>query len=306
VLQLVPIMAEPSESSTRYANTPRWRSAQRVAITCWHTIPSATLGRNFQSGARRVFGRTETLVRWLLGHPDSAAAEADQTLNAARESGHTGTLMYSLFWMSPLNLLLRNYATASARGQELLVLAEQKAASFLIAGATTFQGCILAAAGEAADAVQMITAGLTALQTTGTTFWRPLYVSYLAKAYAELGKFADARRCVDEAATAVRTTKETTFEAEVHRIAGEIEIMSPERDAAKAEMYFDRALAVARKQQAKSLELRAAKSMARLWRDQGKSQQARELLAPVYGWFTEGFGTLHLKEAKALLEELAA
>ncbi len=105
--------------------------------------------------------------------------------------------------------------------------------------------------------------------------------------------------------TAVETTKETWFEAEVNRIAGEIALKS-ELDAAKAEGYFERSLAVARQQQAKSWELRAAMSIARLWRDQGKPQQARELLAPVYGWFTEGFDTLDLKEAKALLEELAA
>ena len=96
------------------------------------------------------------------------------------------------------------------------------------------------------------------------------------------------------------------LEADIHRIAGEIALLSPEQDTAKAEAYFERALAVARQQQAKSLELRAAMSMARLWRDQRKPQQARELLAPVYGWFTEGFDTRDLKEAKALLEELAS
>ena len=105
--------------------------------------------------------------------------------------------------------------------------------------------------------------------------------------------------------TAVETTKERWCEAEVNRIAGEIALKSPEPDAAKAEAYFERALAVARQQQAKSWELRAAMSMARLWRDQGKRDEARELLAPVYGWFTEGFDTLDLKEAKALLDELA-
>jgi predicted ATPase len=98
--------------------------------------------------------------------------------------------------------------------------------------------------------------------------------------------------------------KETWYEAEVNRVAGEVALMSPERDAAKAEAYFERALAVARQQQAKSWELRAAISMARLWRDQGKTQHARELLAPIYGWFTEGFDTRDLKEAKALLSEL--
>jgi len=100
------------------------------------------------------------------------------------------------------------------------------------------------------------------------------------------------------------TTEEKWCEAEVRRIVGEITLMSPEPDAAKVEAYFDRAVAVARQQQAKSWELRAAMSLARLWRDQGKVSEARELLVPVYGWFTEGFDTSDLKEAKALLNEL--
>jgi len=104
--------------------------------------------------------------------------------------------------------------------------------------------------------------------------------------------------------TAVGTTKETFQEAEINRVAGEIALKSREADAAKAEEFFNRALAVARQQQAKSWELRAAMSMARLWRDHGKRNEARDLLAPVYGWFTEGFNTRDLKEAKALLEEL--
>ena len=105
--------------------------------------------------------------------------------------------------------------------------------------------------------------------------------------------------------TSIETGKERVWEAEVNRVAGQIALKIPEPDAAKAEDYFERALAVARQQQAKSWELRASMSLARLWRDQGKVQQARELLAPVYGWFTEGFDTRDLKEAKALLEELA-
>jgi hypothetical protein len=126
----------------------------------------------------------------------------------------------------------------------------------------------------------------------------------LARAHAELGQFDEAWRCIGEAMTAVEATKERWCEAEVHRVAGEIALMSPESDAAKAEACFERALAVARQQQAKSWELRAAMSLARLWRDQGKRQEAHDLLAPVYGWFTEGFDTLDLKEARALLEEL--
>jgi predicted ATPase len=115
-----------------------------------------------------------------------------------------------------------------------------------------------------------------------------------------------ARRCINKAMTVAETAKERWYEAEINRIAGTIALNSPEPDATKAEAYFERALAVARAQQAKSWELRAAMSMARLWRDQGKRDEARNLLAPVYGWFTEGFDTLDLKEAKALLDELHA
>jgi predicted ATPase len=124
-------------------------------------------------------------------------------------------------------------------------------------------------------------------------------------AHAELGKVDDAWRYIGEAMTAVETTKERWYQTEINRIAGEIALMAPKSDAAKAEAYFERALAVAREHQAKSWELRAAMSMARLWRDQGKPQQALELLAPVYGWFTEGFDTLDLQEAKTLLATLA-
>jgi predicted ATPase len=132
----------------------------------------------------------------------------------------------------------------------------------------------------------------------------PLWLSSLAKAYADLGQFDAARRFIGEALTAAQTTKETWWEAEVHRIAGAIAVKSSEADAAKAEGHFDRALTVARQQQAKSWELRASMSLARLWRDQGKVREARELLAPVYGWFTEGLATLDLKEGKALLDQL--
>ena len=151
----------------------------------------------------------------------------------------------------------------------------------------------------------MITSGSAAFRSTGSTVFGPTYLSELAVAYAGISEFDSAWRCVDEAIVALKTTKETWFEAEVNRIAGEIALKSPQPDTAKAEACFERALAVARQQQAKSWELRAAMSMARLWRDQGKRDEARELLAPVYGWFTEGFETRDLKEAKLLLDGLA-
>jgi len=146
---------------------------------------------------------------------------------------------------------------------------------------------------------------MTALRTTGATCYLPFYWPHLARAHAELGQFEAAWRCIGEAMTTAETTKETWGEAEIHRTAGEIALMSPEPEAAKAQAHFERAVAIARAQKAKSWELRAATSLARLWRDHGKRQQARDLLAPVYGWFTEGFDTRDLKEAKGLLDALA-
>jgi predicted ATPase len=185
-------------------------------------------------------------------------------------------------------------------------LADEKGSVLWEACGVVSQGCVFALTGKALNAVQTITSGISGFRSTGLTLWMPVWLSHLARAHADLGQFDDARRCISEAITAVKTTKETVWEAEVHRMAGEITLKSPEPDAAKAEAYFERALAVAREQQAKSWELRAATSMARLKRDQGKRLQARDLLAPVYGWFTEGFDTLDLKEGKALLDELQA
>jgi predicted ATPase len=167
-------------------------------------------------------------------------------------------------------------------------------------------GCVLALTDKVSNAVQTITSGVTAMRSTGTTMWMPLWVSYLARAHAKLGQFDDAWRCIGDAMTAAETTKERWYQAEVYRVSGEIALLSPDPDAAKAEVCFERALAVSREQQAKSWELRAAMSMARFWRDQGKREQAHACLARIYGSFTEGFDTRDLKEAKTLLHVLAS
>jgi len=128
----------------------------------------------------------------------------------------------------------------------------------------------------------------------------------LAIAYADLSQFTEAWRCIGEVLTTMEASRERWCEAEIHRVSGEVVLKQPQRDVAKAQACFEHALATCRAQQAKSWELRAAMSMARLWRDQGKRKEARELLAPVYNWFTEGFDTLDLKEAKVLLQDPTA
>jgi DNA-binding winged helix-turn-helix (wHTH) protein/predicted ATPase len=244
------------------------------------------------------------LAQWLLGYPSSALAEPARAIYAARETGHAPTVMFALLCTTYAQICCREHAAANAQLDEGFALTEQKGAVFLRAMATAQRGCILALTGKASDAAQTISAAITAYRSTGATVWTTSFLSYLALAYADLGKFGEAWRCIGEAMTAVETANERWYEAEINRVAGVIALKSPERDAMKAQAYFERALTVARAQQAKSWELRAAMSMARLWRARGMPQQARELLAPVYGWFTEGFDTLDLKEAKALLAEL--
>ena len=243
---------------------------------------------------------------WFLGYPEAALADSDQAISDAREIGQAATLMYALGHAPFTYFECGSYAKATAVVDELAALADEKGALFWKAEVTLNQGRVLAMTGKAADSVHKITSGLTTWRSTGSGMWIPVFLACTTGAYAELGQFGDAWRCIGEAMTAVETTKERWWEAEIHRMAGEIALLLGEPDATKAEAYFERALAVARAQQAKSWELRAAMSMARLWRDQGMPQRARELLAPVYGWFTEGFDTRDLKDAKALLEELAS
>jgi class 3 adenylate cyclase/predicted ATPase len=242
---------------------------------------------------------------WLLGYPEAALADTEHALEAAREINEAATLILALLKASLTHLLCGHYASAKAEVDEAVALADEKGALYWKAFGASWQGCLLALTGNASAAVPIITSGITALRSTGATLWAPLHLSSLTRAYADLGKFDDARQRIGDTLTVIETAKERWCEAECHRIAGEIALMSPEPDAAKAEAYFERALAVARAQQAKSWELRAATSLARLWRDHGKRNEARDLLAPAYGWFTEGFETLDLKEAKTLLDALA-
>jgi predicted ATPase len=246
-----------------------------------------------------------SLTLWMLGYPKAAVADADLALEDARAIGHASTLMFALFWAGLTKASCGNYAAANALGEELVTLADRTGAPAWKFLGMLLQGRVSALIGKPAHSIQMITAGLNANRSIGATLLEPLLLSSLAAVHAELGHLKEAWRCIDEAMTRIEKTKDAWYEAEVNRVAGEIALKSPEPDAAKAQVYFEQALAIARAQRAKSWELCSATSMARLWRDQGKRDEARDLLAPVYGWFTEGFDTRDLKEAKVLLGELA-
>jgi predicted ATPase len=209
----------------------------------------------------------QSLTLWLLGHPEAALAGVGHGLKEAREIAQAATMMLALAHTSITHIFCGNDATANALADELVGLADAKGAFFWKAHAMSTKGSVVALTGKAADAAQMIASGITAWPSTGATVWMPLWLSCLTRAYAAPGQLDDAWRCIGAAMTAVDTTKERWCEAEVHRVAGEIAVKSPEPDAGNAEAYFELALAVAREQQAKSWEFRAAMNTARLWCD---------------------------------------
>jgi predicted ATPase len=242
----------------------------------------------------------------MLGYPETALADVDHALEDARQDGHAGTLMYAQFHTSLTNVLCAKYAAANAQSDEVVRLADEKGAALWKALATMQKGSVLALSENISDGIQMITSGIAAYRSTGSRVYLPIFWSHLSSAYVQLGRFDDAWRCISEAMTELQTTNERWYEAEVIRITGEIALKLPQLGPSHAQGYFERALTVAHAQQARSWELRASMSMARLWRGQGKRNEARDLLAPVYGGFTEGFDTYDLREANVLLHELAS
>ena len=261
--------------------------------------PVTSLGED----VRLVTLSFQSLALALLGYYDAALVDAATAVSGARELGQFGTLIHTVAWSGDVRVIRGEYTAARTAVEEMVELAGEKEARWWKLAGMLRQGVLMALTGQASEAVHVLTSNIAASETA--TFFLPWFMSNLAAAHAQLGQFEEARRTIGEAIAMIARTKERWCEAEINRMAGEIELKSPELAAAKAEAYFGRALAIARKQQAKSWELRAAMSMARLWRDQGRRNEARELLAPVYGWFTEGFDTLDLKEAKVLLDELS-
>jgi predicted ATPase len=245
-----------------------------------------------------------SMALWLLGYPEAALNDADCALMEARQIDHAATLMFTLNFPILVNTYCGNYRSANEHLNELVALAEEKGATFRKAEGVLRRGYLLTLTGEAARAVEIVSAGIDLWRSAGSTIFTPEQEFMLAIAYADCGQFDDAWRCIGEAMAAMQATGERWCEAEAHRVAGEIALKSPQRDEAKAQSHFEHALALARAQQAKSWELRAATSLARLLNHQGQRQAARDLLAPVYDWFTEGFDTSDLRNARALLREL--
>jgi predicted ATPase len=198
----------------------------------------------------------------------------------------------------------RDARTVREQADAAVALATEQGFTLWAAKATIHRGWALAMGGKIEDGVLELERGVAAWRATGAAATLPFYYAMQAEAFALLGKTRDGLKGLDEAQILVEQNKDRWWEAEIYRLRGALLLRRPKAKRGEAETWFRRALDVARRQQAKSLELRAATSLARLWRDQGKHAEARDLLAPIYGWFTEGFDTPDLKDARKLFDEL--
>jgi hypothetical protein len=214
--------------------------------------------------------------------------------------------MYALLQAVVSDIRRGNYGAAQTQVDELVALADERGTPFWKGLGTAVQGWLFTETGKASDAVRAITSGITSLRSTGAALYEPWHLWYLAMAYAQLGQPDDARRCdLSTFSIASSMPFATSCCGDLSAISPATRCTSASHHFSFAETHFERALAVSRAQQSKSWELRAAMSMARLWRDQGKRKGARELLAPVYGWFTEGFDT-RSEGGEALLDEFGS
>jgi predicted ATPase len=242
---------------------------------------------------------------WHCGYPDQSARALDRALACSRELGHAHTLAHVLGSGGMAAVLARDVATVHAYGNDCVALASEHGFAHWAARGRILRGWADAQKGEATTGIARIRDGLGAAKATGAGVATPLYLTLLAEALALAGKIEEGLATLDDALATAAVSRETGWDAEIHRLRGELTARLPYPDPAKAEASFRTALAIAREQGTRGYELRAATSLARLWREQGRRDEARDLLAPVYGWFTEGFDTRDLKEARAFLDQLA-
>jgi len=248
---------------------------------------------------------------WLLGYPDQALVRSQEALALAQTLSQPLASAAALQFAAELHLHRREAQPTSELAQAILALAAEHGFPFWLTWGTILAGWTLAAQGRAAEGIERMQQGLSAYRATGAELWRTHFLALLAEACARAGQAEAGLKTLAEALDLVDRTQERVYEAELYRLKGELSLLQPftegegtsRRD--EAEACFQQAIAIARRQGARSLELRAVMALSRLWRQQGKSAEARQMLSEIYGWFTEGLATADLQEAKALLAEIA-
>ncbi len=241
---------------------------------------------------------------WHLGYADQAVRLSEEAVARARQADEPFSLALALDYAAMLRQFGRDYRGTSELALAAIELCSEHHFAYYLAWATILHGWALAAAGYVDDGIARMQRGLTDLEATGARLRRPYYLTLLAEAHIHAGRPEEGLKIVADAITLAETTGERWRDADLHRTRGGLLLALSRERAAEAEACFRDALEIAREQNAKALQLQTAIDLARLWRDQGKRAQAHDLLAPVYAWFTEGFDTADLKDAKALLDEL--
>ena len=254
----------------------------------------------------RVASRSfATWVLWSLGYPDQALRQSQEALSLARESSHGFTLAFALCWEGLLRHLRREAQAARERAEALIALANEQGFPDWLGMGTLLQGWALCKQGQREEGIAQMISVLDSFRAAGVELGRPLCLGVLAEAYGESGEPERGLAFAAEAVDAMNRTGQRTWESYLHRVKGDLLLGLSSDNQDRAEACFREAIDIARRQSAKSWELQAVMRLSRLLRGQGKTGEARELLAETYGWFTEGFDTPDLKEAKALLDDLA-
>jgi class 3 adenylate cyclase/predicted ATPase len=241
---------------------------------------------------------------WCLGYPDQGLTQIDQALTLAQQLAHPLNLVFALSFAAMFHQFRREVRVAQEHAEAAIILAQERGFPSWMALGAILRGWTLAQRGQAQEGIEQITQGLRAFRATGAELARPCFLALLAEAYGTVGEPETGLTVLMEALKFAETTGERWYEPELYRLKGALLLQQSSDSATEAESCFHHAIAIAQNQSAKSWELRAATSLARLWQQQGKREEARQVLGDVYGWFTEGFDTADLQDAKTLLDAL--
>jgi predicted ATPase len=244
------------------------------------------------------------LTLWHLGYPDQAINRSNEAVALAQAQSHLYSLAFAEMFAGFARQFRREARAAQETAESIIVLSAERGLTQFLAGATILRGWAMAEQGRNEEEIAQIQEGLASLRATGAELNRPYFLCLLAEACMETGRLDDALSALTEALAAADEHEERHHEAEIHRLKGELLLRQDDSSAAEAKSCYERAIEIARNQSAKSWELRATMSLARLLAKQNRRDEARTMLGEIYGWFTEGFDTADLKDAKALLDKL--
>jgi predicted ATPase len=242
---------------------------------------------------------------WSLGYADQAIKRADEAIALAESLSDPHSVVFAEVYVATLHLLRREARAAQGSLQYLVAISMEHGLADMLAGATAMNGMAIVEMGGGEEGIKLIQVGAAELRATGLEMVRPYHLCWMAEACMKVGRFDEGLSALTEALMFADQKQDRYCEAETYRLKGMLLLEQDDSNAGEAQRCFQRAIEIARKQSAKSYELRATTSVARLYASQGRRDEARATLADIYGWFTEGFDTADLKDAKALLDEMA-